>query len=297
MVAGRRRSGPLVLALLAALGMTTLTACGDEPGTTTADGTTAASTSDTAASSPSESATDAPTGPTTTVGVYYLVDTRAGLRLAREQREVTGDDPAAGAVAAMVAGPKDPDYITSWNPDTEVLGIDWSGRNVTVDLSGEARSADVGSAEAKLMVQQLVYTVDEATNPKARVRLLIDGRPAGELWGVVDWTGPVRPANPLTVRQLVQIDTPSEGDTVSSPVTVTGVAAALEANVPWRVLDADGAVVEQGFATASEAFTFSPFSFTVELDPGTYTIEVSEDDSSAGEGGEPTLDTRTITVG
>jgi hypothetical protein len=79
-------------------------------------------------------------------------------------------------------------------------------------------------------------------------------------------------------------------------VTVTGEAAAFEANVPWQVLDAEGAEVAAGFTTTSEGMTFAPFSFEVELDPGTYTVVITEDDPSGGEGGTPMSDSRTFTV-
>jgi hypothetical protein len=77
---------------------------------------------------------------------------------------------------------------------------------------------------------------------------------------------------------------------------VAGEAAAFEANVPWRVLDASGAEVTSGFATTSEGQVFAPYSFTVDLPPGAYTVEISEDDPSGGAGGTPMSDTRTITV-
>jgi hypothetical protein len=43
---------------------------------------------------------------------------------------------------------------------------------------------------------------------------------------------------------------------------------AFEANVPWRILDAEGAEVEAGFTMTSEGQTFAPFSFEVELPGG-----------------------------
>ena len=66
--------------------------------------------------------------------------------------------------------------------------------------------------------------------------------------------------------------------------------------MPWRVLDEKGKVVKKGFTTAEEAFIFAAYSFTVKLPAGTYTLEVSEDDPSGGEGGTPMTDTRTVTV-
>ena len=289
------RSGPRRVLSLAVLGLLLATAaCGEDPGTPTASDT--ASDSASSSPSPSESPSDTPSAEPTSVGVYYVIDTRTGFRLARELRGVAADDPASAAVAEMIAGPNDPDYATTWNPDTEVLSVTRPAKAIVVDLSAEARTANVGSEGAALMIQQLVFTATEAIDEQAPVRLLIEGEPAGELWGAVSWTRPVRRADPLDVRMLVQIDTPTEGATVSSPVVVSGAAATFEANVPWRVLDEQGKVVRKGFTTAAEAFTFSPYSFTVRLKPGTYTVEVSEDDPSGGEGGAPMVDTRTITV-
>ncbi len=274
--------------------------CGDN-GDGGATGPTAPTSSRTAGPSPSPSPSVSPTspGPTaaaTTSGVYFMVDTRAGLRLVRELRDLPGDDPAKEAVATLIAGADDPDYTTPWNPATRVLGVTRAGKAITVDLSAEARTANIGSEGAALMIQQLVYTVTEAVDKDATVRLLIAGEPAGELWGAVSWDQPVARADPVDVRALVQIDTPREGATSSSPLTVAGEAAAFEATVPWRVLDASGKVVKKGVTMTSEGQTFAPYSFTVTLSPGSYTVEISEDDPSGGEGGTPTTDTRTVTI-
>ena len=287
-----QRTARVVLAVLA-VGL--LGACTDDDG----PGTPTTTAPPTASPTPTEepSPTPSPTASPVETLVYFLTDTRAGIRLARESHEVTGDDAVRAAVERMVAGPTDPDYTTGWDPGTEVLGVTQSGGTITVDLSEEARTASIGSEGAATMIQQLVWTATEAAGDEAAgVLLTIEGEPAGELWGAVTWTEPVTRADPLDIRQLVQIAVPDEGATTGSPVEVSGDAAAFEANVPWRVLDPAGAVVTTGFATTSEGQTFAPFSFTVELEPGTYTIEISEDDPSGGEGGTPMTDTRTVTV-
>jgi hypothetical protein len=230
-------------------------------------------------------------------GVYYLADTRSGLRLTREVRDLPGADPAKEAVQAMIAGPQDPDYRSTWNPRTKVLSVSRAGSVVAVDLSAAAGKASVGSDVAQRMVQQLVYTVTEAVRrPHAKVRLTLAGQPAGDLWGAVSWRDPVGRADPAAVRMLVQIDSPRDGATTGSPVKVSGEADAFEANVPWQVLDGNGNVVRQGATTAREGMTFSPYSFAVKLPPGTYTVRVTEDDPSGGEGGAPMADTKRITV-
>jgi hypothetical protein len=249
--------------------------------------------------------TPTPTEPTTATAadttetyVYYAIDTRNGFRLARELRDVPkGDAGAAAAVEAMISGPLDPDYSTTWNPKTRVLGVTQQGSVISVDLSADARTANVGSGGAALMVQQLVWTATDAlAAPDATVQLTIDGAPPGDLWGVLTWEKPIGRAVPEEVRTLVQIDTPREAADVRSPVTVTGDAAAFEANVPWRVLDESGTEVASGFTMTTEGMRHAPFSFQIDLAPGDYTVEIREDDPSDGAAGTPGADTRTITV-
>jgi spore germination protein GerM len=246
----------------------------------------------------SSTATEPPASDLAETYVYFVVDTRSGLRLSREIRDVPKDDAGAtAAIEAMFSGAIDPDYSTTWNPDTAVLSAAMEGGVISVDLSGEARTANVGSGGAALMVQQLVWTATEAfAAPDAKVQLTIDGAVAGELWGVLDWNEPIGREAAEDVRTFVQIDSPREGAEVRSPVTVTGDAAAFEANVPWRVLNAAGAEVTSGFTTTAEGMRHAPFSFQVNLAPGSYTVEISEDDPSDGAAGTPGTDTRSITV-
>lgn len=229
--------------------------------------------------------------------IYFLVDApRVGLRLAREPHFLPEDGTAEAAAEAMIGGPDDPDYSTTWNPATEVLGVHVDGALATVDLSEDARTANVGSPGAALMIQQLVHTVTAVVGEDFAVSLLIEGEPAGELWGAVSWDGPIDRAAAVDTRQLVQIDWPREGATVASPVRVTGEAAVFEATLPWRVLDEDGNEVAGASTLTAAGQRFADYGFEVELDPGTYTVEVTEDDPSAGEGGPLMTDSRTITV-
>ena len=296
-------------ALVVVLGVTSGCGSDDDPEAdpTPDDTPTGATESPTEASgTPTESTTVAPSDSPTTAEppvetlVYFLVDDPRGVRLAREPHELAAEGAeatAVGAVTAMIHGPADPDYATTWDPDTQVLGVEKQGRAITVDLSEEARTTDAGSDAAQQMVQQLVYTVTEVLGIRSSVRLLVEGEPVDELWGSVDWSDSVRRDDPMLIRQLVQIDSPAEGGTSGRKVTVSGEAATFEATVPWRVVDGTGAVVRSGFTTAAEGMTLSPYEFTVRLRPGTYSVEVSEDDPSGGEGEPPRTDTRTFTVG
>jgi hypothetical protein len=289
----RRRSAPRLAAVLTLALATGLAGCGTDE-----DGSTPGPSAEPTSASPSPSATSETPVETREAGVWFQVDTpRLGFRLARELRDLPADDALRAGVEAMIAGPDDPDYSSPWNPETQVLAAGRAGGRITVDLSPEARTANIGSAGAALMIQQLVWTATDAVGaPKAGVELLIGGEPAGELWGAVAWDGPVTRDDPDDVRAFVQIDHPREGQVVTGPLTVDGEANAFEATIVWRILDEDGTVLDSSFVMTSEGFTFAPFEFGIVLDPGTYVVEIQEDDPSGGEGGPPITDTRTVTV-
>ena len=290
-----RRRRALVLWAPAALLVGLLAGCAEPDAEPSAPGTktTSPTPSPSASATPTAEPTEEPVA--LEVPVYYMIDSRVGLRLIPERHDVTGE-VVQGAVEQMIAGPDDPDYTSPWNASTQVLGIT-PGSTIVVDLSADAREATIGSEGAALMIQQLVHTVTAAVGDEtAAVLLMIEGEVAGELWGVAEWTQPVSRDDALGAQYLTQIDVPREGATTTSPVTVSGQAAAFEANVPWHVQDASGTEVAAGFTMTSEGMTFAPYSFTVELPPGTYTIVVDEDDPSDGAGGARMTDTRTVNV-
>jgi Immunoglobulin-like domain of bacterial spore germination/Sporulation and spore germination len=228
--------------------------------------------------------------------VYYVAQTPAGFRLQREFHRVPSSDPPSDAVREMLAQPigTDPDYHTPWPAGTALRSpVNTSGPEIVVDLTGLG-AAQLAPDLAALAVQQLVFTVQGALQSTAPVRILVDGQQVEQLWGV-DVSQPVRRGDAYALRSLVQIDAPAHGTTVEQEVEVTGEAAVFEATVRWEVLR-DGAVIRSGFTSTTEGQRFAPFSFTVTLDPGEYTVRVMEDDPSNGEGRPPLIDDKVITV-
>lgn len=277
--------------LAAAVALLTLAACTPTPTATVTVTPSPVTATPTASPTP----TTTPTPETRVVPAYYVVAVGNDVKLAREFVRVSGD-PVLGAVRTMISGPRDPDYRTTWNRSTRVLGVTRTNTQLTVDLSDDARTANVGSAVAALMVQQLIYTATGAAGVNLPVLLTVDGKPAGELWGVLTWDKPIKRASALGTRLLVQINSPGDGDAVGSPVTVTGEAAVFEAVLPWRVLNSSGKVVRSGTTRTAQGQTFSPFRFQVKLAPGRYTVVIEEDDPSAGAGGALDTDSKRITV-
>ena len=99
------------------------------------------------------------------------------------------------------------------------------------------------------------------------------------------------------------ITSPAQGSTVAGPqVAVTGAGTAVEGTLSWRIAAAGStAVVLAGFTTAGANGAVGPFSFTVDLKAGRYTLQVWEpgeaDGASADAGaGRRGLVTATFTV-
>lgn len=270
-----------------------LAGCVPTPPTPTPSPTPTASATATPSATPSPTATPGPAR----VFVYFVVDATRGPRLAREQRLVDPSTPAKGALEAMIAGPTDPDYLSAWPRGTRILGISHRDHVITVDLSGEARAANVGAAFEGAMVDQLIWTVTGVLEPTASVMVNIEGHPAGDTWGHMVWDKPVPRGDPLDKRLLVGIDSLAENDTVTSPVRVTGEANVFEANLQWDVLRMDGHTMASGHTMTAEGQTFAPWELVLTLPAGTYMLEVFEDDPSGGDSQRPPdRDSRMFTV-
>ncbi len=151
------------------------------------------------------------------------------------------------------------------------------------------------SAEtAQMVLQSLVWTADQATSSAKPVRFIEGARDADQVLGL-DTTTPVAQAGADSVMSTVSVDYPLQGAEISTVFVVRGRAATFEGNVVWE-LKQGSQVVKRGFTTATQCCTLSPYSFTVSVDPGRYTLVVHDTDESDGEGVGTSEDTKDITV-
>jgi hypothetical protein len=301
MTAQRKRFPTLLAA--GALAMT-LAGCGDDPEPTADDPGSEETSESTTANEPTESAgpteTSAPVAETETVPVYFVGETPQGPKLFREFRKVEADNPLAEAAALMTAGDvADDDYRTLY-PGGAFENVEYSGGGFVVTLadgSWTKRPSGMSAYDARLAVQQLVYTLQGVQQERAPVVVHLDGSPT-TLFGV-DTANGVEAGKELNVLGLVNVTTPEEGQEVSGTFTADGVASSFEATVPWEIRQGD-AVVKEGFATAGGWIDkLYPWQTDVDvsgLEPGEYTFAALTDDPSGGEGGGPTEDTKTIIV-
>lgn len=316
MTAPRRTRLASALAVLP-LAAAVLAGCGSEDEPEATDPNPPASSSD--AAEPSPGPGDATTEPATDTGspspsdggageatvavpLYFVGDTPQGPRLFREFRNVPADNPLAEAVAMVVAGDAlDPDYGTAF-PEGSFAAVTDTDGGVALEVADDAWSAKVPgmtARQAKLAVQQVVYTVQGVQQAEVPVRVVDGSGQAQPLFGAPSTDG-LRRAPQNSVLAFVNITEPAEGASVSGSFPASGVANSFEATVPWEVRDGSGTKVLDGFSTAEGWMDrLYPWQATVDvsgLAPGTYTFVALTDDPSGGEGGGPTEDTKTITV-
>lgn len=235
------------------------------------------------------------------VPVYWVGDTAHGARLYREFRSeqvCPGTDCLlkAAAVDAISSHPLDPDYTAPWPDGTGIGPLTFAGGTLTIGLTGNLhdRPAGMSQADAELAIQQLIYSAQAGLGQgRVPVQLLLDGKHTDTILGVPA-SEPLSAENPDDVLAPVQIDSPTEGEAVPGTFTVTGRAAAFEANVVWE-LKQGNTVVKHGFTTAQECCTLAPYSFEVTAPASTYTLVVHDEDMS-GEGRPVNQDTKEITV-
>jgi hypothetical protein len=233
--------------------------------------------------------------------LYFVGDTPQGPRLFREFQQVEADNPVDEALALISAGDADdPDYGTLLTGGQFRMSSD--GPGLVVDLPDPGLAdlpGDMSKADAKLAIQQVVYTVQGVLQTRDPVSFAVDGDPS-PVFGVQPPSGGFKAAPQNNVLALVNITQPQQGSEPGASFTASGVANSFEATVPWQVLDEGGAKVLEGFATAEGwADHLYPWEATVDasgLAPGTYTFVAMTDDPSDGEGAGPTEDTKTFTL-
>jgi Immunoglobulin-like domain of bacterial spore germination/Sporulation and spore germination len=256
------------------------------------------------AKDPTVSDTVAP-APAPPVPTYYVGETPQGPRLFRyfEPAPQGADTGVATALNLLTATPSDPDYTTLW-PEGAFAGgwIDYPRGLATVLLSDASlhdRPTGMTAAEARLAIEQVVYTMQAQAQQRIPVQFQIEGNPVDQVYGVPT-SEPLANGPELEVLALVNISNPTEGRVVQGSFSADGVASSFEGTVPWELRDAAGTVVRRGFGQGTMEDHLTPWA-TEEIDvsdlaPGSYTFVAMTDDPSGGEGGGPMTDTRTVVV-
>jgi hypothetical protein len=258
---------------------------------------------------PSPSVTAISPSTTVAVGIYYVGDTPKGPRLFREfDRVDAGTRLLAAVLKAMTETPDDPDYRVPWPQLDEqpIDGVHFDGVGddgiLQISLASDAlhdRPAGMTRAEAELAIEQVVYTVQAASQSRAPVQFSYNSNPIDTVLGVPT-SEPLANAPQLDVLATVNITNPESGAVVDGTLEMDGVASSYEATVPWEIRRGD-VVVKEGYATAEgymgRLYPWRDTADVTDLAPGEYTFVAMTSDASGGlEGGGSTEDTKQITI-
>jgi hypothetical protein len=252
------------VALLATLAL--LAAC--SPGTgdlgsvatpppTTTPSIDAPSPEPTAGGSP-EPTPDGSPGETTTIRVYFFLDSlthQPGLAPILYEIPKT-QAVATAAMGFLLDGPSDmedptrPALITTIPDGTRLLGITIDDGIATVDLSREFESGG-GSASVFGRLAQVVYTLTQFPTVDA-VTFKLDGEPVTVFSGEgVLLDHPVGRADYTDQLPAIFVDRPAWGAAGGNPMRVTGLSNVFEATFRIAILDADDDVLADVMAMAT----------------------------------------------
>lgn len=253
----RAVSALVVIAVVLAAG-----ACGGD-----GDGSGQPSATTTTTTRPTTTTSPAPDGSEVTAVVFFV----RGEKVAAGGASVDPPAVARGALEALLAGPdgieSEAGMTTEIPRGTRLLGVDVADGRATVDLSGEFASGG-GSLSMQLRVAQVVLTLTSFDTIE-RVSIRLDGRNVEAIGGEGVPARDLGPADVESVTPFVLVTSPLPGDTVGSPLTISGIANTFEATVQYEVIDGAGTVLGQGFTTATAGNgTWGTFSAAVELPDG-----------------------------
>ena len=190
-------------------------------------------------------------GETTTLKVYFLRDEKVGPARRTVPKTST---PAKAAMEALLSGTTSADrdaHLSTTIPQGTTLNrVTITNDVATVDLSSEFGTGG-GSSSMQGRVAQVVYTLTQFPTVTS-VSFEIDGRPVTALGGEgVLLQHPQTRADWESFTPAILLESPLPGDSISSPVHVTGTANTFEATFQIRIVDSTGRSLFEHFATAT----------------------------------------------
>lgn len=232
------------------------------------------------------------------VEIFFVADSRQGIRLFSEMHEVPGGnkDIATATLSDLISGklqPFDGDYVNLWGSTNSLNELSVDGNVATVDIN--LAGLNVGSEAEIRAIDQIVWTLTGIDTEIKNVKFLVNGESVESFAGHVDTTGLFSRGVDYEVLSGVQITSIQEAEVVGNPVTVLGQACTFEGNLNWTLSSTD-TVIEQGVLIAEGACPIrSSWKMNLgDLEPGDYTIEVFE--LSAEDGGVTALDNKEFQV-
>jgi germination protein M len=191
----------------------------------------------------SSATTTALAGDTTMVRVYFSGGEKicAATRVIPKTREV-----GAAAMRALLEGPteveKQAGMVSTIPEGTTFLGLDVKNGVATVDLSQEYSSGG-GSLSMFMRLAEVVFTLTQFPTVDG-VNFKLDGKPIDVLGGegiIIDH--PMTRADYEDMSPAILVESPTVGQTVGSPLRITGTANVFEAVFQIKIVNQEGLVI------------------------------------------------------
>jgi spore germination protein GerM len=240
------------------------------------------------ASTPAATADSQPQTPMLTLSVYFLRDGKVATAHRTIEKTL---QVAEASMQALIAGPTDAETaagLTSALPEgTRYLGTAIEESMATVDLSANIPDT-ADPAIVREWMAQVVYTLTQFPTVTS-VKIALNGQPIESVPGLnIDLAQPLTRATFEQETPWIFVETPAVGDTISSPLRLTGTANTFEATFNATLLDAGGNVVaEEVVMATSGTGTRGTFDVTIPFTApaGAATVMVFE---SSAKDGSPT---------
>lgn len=184
-----------------------------------------------------------PAEDTMTIRVYFSRDEKicAASRVIPKTQQV-----GAAAMRALLEGPteieKQGGMGSSIPKGTTFLGLEIKDGIATVDLSKEYSSGG-GSLSMMMRLAEVVFTLTQFPTVEG-VNFKLDGKPIDVLGGegiIIDH--PMSRADYEDMSPAILVESPTLGNTISSPVRITGTANVFEAVFRVNIVDYDGLII------------------------------------------------------
>ncbi len=196
----------------------------------------------------------------------------------------------AAAMQELLKGPtaaeQSAGLTTSIPAGTKFLGLTIANNIATVNLSSDYESGG-GSLSMSARLAQVVFTLTQFSSVD-QVNFQLDGKAVTVFSGeglVLDH--PVGRSNYEQLTPAILVETPAVGDTITSPVHLTGSANTFEAAFAIDIVDASGNLLQEQHAMATSGTgtrgTFDvsvPFSVDHEQSGKVIVFEFSAKDGS-----------------